>query len=343
MKFWKQKKILIPLLVVMFLAVLRIIAPPLILQKINAELKDKSPSLTGHVADLDLALLFGSATLEGITASIKDSGKEFLKVESVNASLDMAKLIRGDIEVNALIENPDFTYSEELMKAIKEHVAAQPKEDKPLPDLRVARVDVKDAVVRMEPYPSLSKGGGIVMSDIEARATNVIPSEKLDKTLFSMQGKLLKSGDVKVTGAARIEEKPVEWTVDSEILNFDLTTLNQFLSKNVPLTFTKGELDFFAEAKSEEGKVTGYLKPFVEELDVIKTEEDFKSTKHWIFEIISALGNIVMQEEEVAATKVPFVFDGKLKAETGESLGNAFEHAFVQEISRGIENSIQLE
>lgn len=343
MKFWKKKKILIPLIIVLFLGILRIIAPPLILQKINAELKDMSPTLTGHVADLDLALLFGSATLEGVTASIKDSGKEFLKVKSANASLDLWELIRGNVEVKALIKNPDFTYSNELMEAIKDHVASQPKEDRPLPDIRVARVDVKDAVMRMEPYPSLSKGGGVVMSDVEVRATNVIPSDKLEKTLFSLQGKLLKSGDVKVTGAAKIEEKPLEWTVDSEILNFDLTSLNQFLRQKVPLTFTKGELDFFVEAKSEDGKITGYLKPFVERLDVVKTDEDFKNTKHWIFEIISALGNIVMQEEEVAATKVPFVFDGKLKAETGESLGNAFEHAFVQEISRGIENTIQLQ
>lgn len=343
MKFWKKKKILIPLIIVLCLGVLRIIAPPLLLKKINAELKNMSPTLTAHVADLDLALLFGSATLEGISASIKDSGKEFMKVESASATLDLSELIRGNVEVRALIESPDFTYSNELMKAIKEHAAAQPKKDEPLPDVRIARVDVKNAVMRIEPYPSLTKGGGVIMSGIDARATNVIPSEKLEKTLFSMQGKLLQSGDVKVNGAAKIEEKPVEWTVDSEILNFDLTSLNQFLRQKVPLTFTRGELDFFAEAKSEEGKVTGYLKPFVKKLDVVKSDENFKNTKHWIFEIISALGNIVMQEEEVSATKVPFVFEGKFKAETGESLGNAFKHSFVQEISRGIENTVQLQ
>lgn len=343
MKFYRKKKIWIPLVVILFLTVLRIIAPPVILKRINAELKDASPTLTGHVADLDLKLIFGGAELEGITASMKGSGKEFLKVESVNASLSLSELLKGNIEANAVINKADLTYSAGLMAAIKKHVASQPKEDKPLPDIRISRVDLKNSVVRLEPYPSLTKGAGVVMSDIDARATNLIPGEKLDTTLFSMQGKLLKSGDVKVNGAARIEEKPLAWSIDSEILNFDLTTLNQFLREKVPLTFTRGQLDFFAEAKSESGKVSGYLKPFVENLDVIKGEEDFKSTRHWIFEIISALGNIVMQEEEVAATRVPFVYKDKLQAETGESIGNAFEHSFIQEISRGIENTIELE
>ena len=343
MKLHRKKKFWIPLVIILFLAVLRIIAPSVILKKINAELKDASPTLTGHVADLDLKIIFGSAELEGITASIKESGKEFLKVESVKGALNLTELLKGNIEVSAIIKNADLTYSSGLMEAVKKHVASQPKEDKPLPDIRISRVDLKDSIVRLEPYPSLTKAGGIVISDIDARATNLIPQEKLDTTLFSMQGKLLKSGDVKINGAAKIETKPLAWSIDSEILHFDLTTLNQFLRKKVPLTFTRGQLDFFAEAKSEDGKVSGYLKPFVENLDVIKGEEDFKNTRHWIFEIISALGNIVMQEEEVAATRVPFVYEDKLQAETGESIGNAFEHSFIQEISRGIENTIELE
>src|SRR5690606_17943898 len=143
MKFPKQKKILIPLGVLLFLAVLRIIAPPMILQKINAELKDMSPTLEAHVADLDLSLLSGSATLEGISARIKDSDKTFLKVESVKGSVDLGQLIRGNIVVKALIEKPDLTYSEDFMKALQSHIKSQPREEKPLPDIRVTRVDVK--------------------------------------------------------------------------------------------------------------------------------------------------------------------------------------------------------
>lgn len=342
MNFHIKKKIWIPLVVILILGVLRIIAPPIILDKINAELKDASPSLTAHVDDLDLKLIFGRAELEGITASIKESGKEFLEVESVSAALNLKELFTGNLVASAVINKADLTYSKDLMHAIKVHTAKK-KEEKPLPDIRIARVDLKNSVLRLEPYPALTKKAGIVMSNIEARATNLIPSEKLEKTLFSMQGELLKSGEVKVTGAAKIEAKPVEWTIDSEILNFDLTTLNKYLRKNVPLTFTRGELDFFAEAKAENGKVTGYLKPFVENLDVLKAEENLKGPKHWIFEIITALGNIVMQEEEVAATRVPFVFEDSLQTATGESIGNAFEHTFVQEISRGIENTIELE
>ncbi|MBA2403978.1 MAG: DUF748 domain-containing protein [Bdellovibrionales bacterium] len=341
--FYRKKKLMIPLIIILFFVVLRVIAPPIILNQINAQLKEFSPSISGHVEDLDLRVLAGGAVLEGITVKTKKDNKQFLKVESVDGSIALRELFKGNVVTEAVVNKADFTYTNGLMPAVKEHVAAnKDKEDKPLPDIRVARVDLKDSVMRVEAYPALTKEQGVLMSEINARATNLIPSKDLPKTIFSMQGKLLESGTVKVNGEALTEDKPLKWAVDSEILSFDLTSLNRFLKQKVPMTFSKGELDFFMEAKSEEGKVAGYVKPFIKDLDVIKSKEEFKNTKHWIFEVITALGNITVRADEEAATRVPFTFDGTLKAETGEALSKAFQHGYVQELSRGIENSIQL-
>jgi hypothetical protein len=89
-------------------------------------------------------------------------------------------------------------------------------------------------------------------------------------------------------------------------------------------------------------EIRGYIKPFVKGLDVVRTKEKFLGPKHWIIEMVTALGNIVMKSDETMATRVPFIFDETFKPESGEAISAAFDHGFRQELNRGIENSINL-
>lgn len=343
--FYRQKKWIIPLALLLFLIVLRAIMPPVLLSFINSKLKDHdlSPTLQGHVGSLDLGILRGRILLRDITAEIKDSSKRFLSIASVEAGISMHDLFKGDLVADVVIKGADFTYSNSLMKALKIHAEETKKEEKKGPPVHIARVDIKDAKMRLEPDDALTKKDDVLMSDIDGRITNATPTKKLPKTLMAVQGKLLDSGIVKTVGEAKLLEHPAKWSVDSEVIRFDLSTLNRFLLNKAPISFTHGRLDLFAEAQSEGGKIRGYIKPFVNKLDVVKKEENFKGPKHFLLEIITAIGNMAIASgEEESATKVPFVFDGQLKAETGEALINAFGHAFNQEISKGIENSLKL-
>lgn len=322
-------------MILVLLVIFRIIAPPLILNKLNKELNEFSPTISAHVEDLDLQLIKGGAVLKNISAKVKINNKKFLKVASAHGAFELRELFKGKIVSYAVVENLDLTYSEDLLRALREHLKQTEMEQKPLPAIRVSRIDLKKSIIRLDNF-------GVILDEINARATNLIPNKNLPKTIFSVQGKLLKSGILKANGEAMIEENPLMWTVDSELLKFDLTTLNQFLLKKVPLTFTKGQMDFYMEAKSENKKITGYLKPFIKDLKVIRKNENFKGTKHWLVELITALSYMAAKSDDVVATRVPFVFDGQVKAETGEALSKTFQHGYVQELSRGIENSIRL-
>lgn len=342
----RQKKYIMPIVFLVTVVALRLILTPVLLSFINNKLKDKevSPTLQGHVGSLSLGFIRGAVTMADITAEIRDGDKRFLKVDSVEAGISWKDLFKGDLVADVVVNKPDFTYSEDLLKALKIHAKETKDEDKKkeAPPVRLARVDVKDAVMRLKPYDSLTPINDILMSDIDARITNATPTKELPKTLMTVQAKLLDSGQVKTVGEAELLNEPLRWSVDGELLNFDLTSLNRFLSKKVPLTFTKGKLDFFAEAKSENGAISGYLKPFVKNLDVVRKEEDFQGTKHFLVEIITAISNITVKADNESATRVPFVYDGQMKTDTGDVLLKAFQHGFTQEISKGIENTVNL-
>lgn len=342
-----NRKLRIFLVIFAILGIIRVILPSVAKTVINNRLQEVSPSISAHVNDVDLAIIRGSYTLKGITAHIKKNKKQILAVESVNASLLWKDLFSGLISSNIVIRKAQMNITPSLIPAIKEHLAKvdvteEVKEEARRYILKLPRIDLIDSSVTTDYFPALTKKEGILMTGINGRVTNLIPTVENQLSPFNLQGTILGTGEMKLEGEMDLYGKAPKWSVDSEILHFDMTTLNKFLKEKVPLTFTKGEIDLYAEAKSEGGPVTGYMKPFVKGLDVIKSDEEFKNTGHWFIEIISALSNITLEAEEVVATKIPFSYDKEFKVDTGETIEKAITHGFSQQQSRGIENSIDL-
>lgn len=340
-KSGNKLKIFIGILAV--LAIIRIALPSLTKFALNEYLEDFSPSLTAHVSDVDMAIIRGSYTLKGIEAHIKKNNREILKIGSVNASLSWKELFEGFLSSNILIKNLELNFTENLLPAVKEHLASlkEPKK-KEEPRILIPRLDLLDSRISTDYVPSLTTQERIILSDLSARIANVVPHENSQLSPFNVKGTLIGSGKMKMEGEMNLYADKPKWTLDTEILNFDLTTLNKFLKEKLPLTFTKGELDFYAEAKSETGTIKGYFKPFIKGLDVVKSDEDFEGPRHWIIEIISAIGNITFKADEVMATRIPFTIDKEFKVDGDETIAELIAHGFLQEQSRGIENSIGL-
>lgn len=353
MKFFNRRKTtqhrkpwIISLTVIALLVAIRIILPTAMKIGLNNYLKDFSPSFKAHVADVDLAILRGVYTLKGITADIKKNDKQVLKVASAEASLSWRDLFKGNIIAEVLVTEADFNYSQDFLPALKTQIAEMnkdKKEDGKPSAIKISKFDLKNSTIRTDLFPSLTREQGVVMTKLEARATNLTPDKETPGSPFTLTGLLLGSGKVKSEGELTLLGKEPLWTLDNEVKNFDLTSLNRFLIKKVPLTFTKGKLDLYAEAATRDGAIRGYIKPFVKGLDVVRSEENFIGAKHWLIEIVTALSNVVMKSRETVATKVPFIFDQTFKPESGEAISKSFEHGFRQELTRGIENSIGLE
>ena len=355
--FYKQYKWAIPLGVIAFLVVVRMILPTAIKIGANSYLKDDdfSPVFEAHISDVDLAILRGVYNAQGITAKFKDQDSDFVEIADVEVSLPWRGVFQRNIIADIVIDKIDFTYSKKLLPAINEQLAFMKKkeeEDKDKdekddkdkePLVRIGRLDVTNSLLRTDLFPALTREQGIVVTGLNARVTNLNPTKDVPMTPFDLQATLLGSGKIRTEGEAKLLAKPLQWTVDAEMKEFDLTSLNRFLKQNVPLTFTKGKLDFYAEAVTDQTRIKGYFKPFIKSLDVIKTKEQFKDPKHWAIELVTALGNVVMKADQTVATRVPFVFDKVLKPETGDAISTAFRHGFQQQLTRGIEHSIGFE
>ncbi len=84
----------------------------------------------------------------------------------------------------------------------------------------------------------------------------------------------------------------------------------------------------------------------MEDLDIIRTDENFKGAKHWLIEVAGAIGNWVLEakRDRTIATKVPFSYDGKKFAvDQSKAISNVIEHGFDQELSPGVDGNMTMQ
>lgn len=347
--WYKKKKFIIPLSIFAFLLVVRAVMVPVAHKQLNKFLADFSPTLYFHMADLDVHIIRGAYSFDGITGKVKGQKNDFLKIEKVDVSIAWREIFKGKVVTDIEVTAPDFSYTKELKNAIaaspKKKDQAESAKDKLFP-VEVERVDVRQGTVTLDDYPSLEENKKFSVSNIDGRITNLTADKDFPLSFFNLKATVLGNAVVKTTGHLNTLAKPMEWDVDGELQGFDLTSANQFLKRKLPLTFTKGKLDLYAEAESTKGSIEGYVKPFMKNIDVMKTQEDFKGPKHWFIEVVTALGNLVLRASDTksVATKIPFSMDKKgFHVDSGEALSKAIQHGFEQQLSPGVEDKYELE
>jgi hypothetical protein len=347
MKWYKKKKFVIPMGILLVLIALRIVLQPVLLNVINDKLANFSPTIEGHADDLDIAILRGSFGVDQLSMKLKKSGKEFLRIKDADLSLAWREILKGNFMADALVDGVNITLYESLPEAIKKSIPPEDKDQpKKKPPGRISRVDWKNVNIIVPTHKIYTNQGPFRLSHIQGRITNLFADTETSRSFFNIQGTGSGTSNFKAVGSANLNADPVEWDLDAQMQGFDLPSMNRFLLNKVPLTFTKGTFDMYSEVKSEEGKIRGYVKPFVEDLDFIKQDENFKGTKHWIVEVAGAIGNWILKahKDDTIATKVPFSFDGKnFSVDSGSAVGNVIKHGFDQELSPGVDASMKMQ
>ncbi len=347
MKWYKKKKIVIPLVVILALVVVRIVLEPVLLSQINKKLETFSPELRGHAEELHLSIIRGAFGLSGITMELKKADKQFLKIKDVDVFLAWREIFQGNLMADAMIDGVDFTFDERLPDAIKRSIPPDdPAEPEKKPPLRISRLDWKNVNITYPSDKAYTNKGPFRLTNVEGRITNVFADSESPRSFFHTKGRGSGTSSFKAVGTVNLLADPAEWDLDAQMQGFSLVSMNQFLLNKVPLTFKKGNFDLYAEVKSEEGKIRGYVKPFIQDLEFMKTDENFKGAKHWLIELVSAVGNWVMEAKrsKTVATKVPFTFDGKnFSVNTSKAVGEVIEHGFDQELSPGVDSNLTMQ
>ncbi len=329
---------------------MRAALPAIAQPRINKFLAEFSPVYILHVEDFDISLIRMAYRFENVTGKLRLNEQEFLAIESVDVSVAWRELIEGKIHTDIEVSEMKLTGDPTVLTASTSKEAAPVEDAKQVKDnlfpLRVTRLVLRHSSIEIGDVVGLGEEKKLVLNEVEARVNNLTPEREMSQTFFTIQGAILGSAILKVTGKAEMNRKPRAWDMDIEMHDFNLVEANPILKRMVPFTFTSGKMDLFGEIKSENDEMVGYLKPFLHNADIIDSREHFKNGKQFLYEIGGALGNFLLQrdKEKTTATKINFKRkNGKLDYSLGEVLGSAIEHKTAKPFTPQIDDSLSIE
>lgn len=348
MKKILRSKILWALIGIFLILVL--VIPPLVVPTINKFLADFSPLFKAHIEGIGVHPLKGAYSVKGLEVSLKDKSEEnFLSTDYIEASIAWRELIKGRISADVLISGSHTLLTDNVLNAVKK-VKKQAKEDskkaiKKVIPIRIERIDIRDSSFEIADFRKLPPEERWRLTDIKGHVTNATPSESNPFSLVALTGTLLDSAKLNISAHINSMKDPMIWDVDLELENFELKKANPVLRSKLPLTFTRGQFDLYAEMKSEKGSLQGYAKPFFHKVDVVARGEDFEGLKHYGIEASTAAINLFLRnaKDRTMATKIQFTYeDGKFDINSGKALSEAIENSFGDEVPKGIEDSVSL-
>ena len=342
------KKILLIIFVV--LIGFRLLLPSIVFRLVNNKLAEID-GYEGHVRDIDLALIVGSYKIKDIKL-VKTGGKipvPFFSARVIDLSIEWKALFKGGLVGEIDVRNPILNF----VKGPTEETS-QTKIDKQWQDivnelmpLKLNRFEIFDGEIHYLDYHS-SPEVDVVTKNIHMLAENL--SNVTDSTNLlpsSVTGTAtIYGGDASINMKLDALKKVPTFDINAELTKLNLTEVNDFLKAYGNFDVQKGTFGVYAEAAASEGKIIGYTKPIIKDLDVVEwTEEKEDPLGQKLLESVIGLGGWVFQNRSEDQVATEFHFEGELndpQVDVWGVIGKTLRNAFIEALYPALENSINI-
>ena len=349
----RRRKIILIILgsLLVILIAFRIALPYLLLRFVNRELQT-IPGYTGHVDDIDVHLIRGAYTIKAIRLE-KSGGKipvPFFSAETVDLSVEWSALFHRRLVGKIIIVHPTLNFAKGPTKETSQtDIPSQPwqKVVSDLMPLKLNRFEIFNGEVHYRDFYSSPKVN-IYASDIHVLAENLSNArhqkEELPSTVEATCGGIYGGHATLHMKLDALEQYPT-FSAKAELVDMDLTRLNDFLSAYAKLTVRQGTISIYTEAAAKDRKIAGYTKPIIKDLHVVNWKDDKGHPLKLAWEgLVGAVAWVVKNHgKDQLATKAEF--EGDLKnpdVNTWYIIGQLLRNGFIQALYPALENDINL-
>lgn len=332
------------------LVLIRIAMTFVLLDRLNKFLADFSPIYSGHVGDLRISVWRGAYRFSDFDLRLKKDGDEkFVVGKVVDVSLAWRELFQGRITTDIKITGLDVSLTQKVIDTIR----AAPKKSeedthkagKKLFPVRVERIELRESSFEFAELLSIPDWNRWRITQIDGRISNATPNEGTPIMFLTANGALFDNAKIKLVLQMNQLVSPPAWDADLELRAFQLKDANAWLKRKMPLTFTSGALDLFAEARSLPGGFEGYVKPFIKKADIVAGNETFSGLRQFGIEVSLATINLILRtsKDKVLATKILFAREnGEFKLNSTRAISEALKNGFSDPLPEGIDDEISL-
>lgn len=347
----RRRVVSIVLVALAVILAVRLALPYFVLKYANNSLRQLD-GYYGHIEDIDLALIRGAYQIDSIYINQVDSvTKEetpFLAASMIDLSIEWRSLFKGSLVGEVTVENPvmRFTKEEVEPKEVQQDSSDFRQVLDDLMPLKINRLEFRNGQLQYVDSTSKPKVD-ISMTDVDVVALNLknsydstatLPAD-IDAKATVYDGRL----DIKMK-LNPLAEQPT-FDLNAEWKHTNLVKLNEFFQAYAKIDVNRGTFGLYTEIAAKEGTFTGYVKPLLEDIDVLGKEDREDNILRKAWESIAGTTTELFenQEEETFATKIPI--EGRIEnpeANIFFAIVQVLENAFINALQPAIDQQINL-
>jgi hypothetical protein len=337
-------------LLVIGLVVLRLALPAIIREYVNRKL-DEIPEYDGQVGDVHIHLIRGAYSIDSVDI-VKTQGRTetpFFSARKVDFSMEWRELLERALvgEIHVYDGRLNFVKSErkEETQISIDKSWLQVVQD--LFPFRINRFEIRGGEIWFHDVHAKPKVD-VFLTNIVIVCSNIYNTRKLQNELpadFRAQGITIGGGQVELQVKLDPLADEPKFDLELALRKMDLVALNDLLEAYGRFNVKRGRFEVFSEIAGENGSFDGYVKPFLEDLDVLELKEDTKNPLKlaWQAIVAGAVKLFKNHPQDQVATKIPVAgtFE-KADVEVWTTVANVLRNAFVQAFQNRLDESIDL-
>jgi hypothetical protein len=333
------------------LAVAARAAAPLVLQRYVNRVLDRTEGYRGSIGDVDLSLWRGAYTIDDVRIE-KSSGRvpvPLFRAPKVDLSIEWRALFDGSLVGEIWFEAPELNLVAGPTKRDRQSGAEGDwrKTVRDLLPVKINRVTARNGTVHFRNFRS-DPPVDVYLRSVHLVVRNLTNSKDLSNTLVAraeLSAVPMNAGKLQVKLSLDPYAELPTFDFEGKATGLDLTQWNSFLRAYAGADVQRGTVQVYAELEAADGAFQGYAKPFLEDVDVLRLDEEYEEqglfASLWEALIGGTAEAVQDQSEDRIATRIPIsgtVASPRVGFWT--TLGNTLRNAFVESFVPALEHSL---
>lgn len=351
-----KKRWIILIVIIAVLVIIRMALPSLLENMANKKLS-QIEGHTGVVKDIDLRLyrLVYIINDVSITKTGDSLPEPFMEVEKLEITLQWGPLWKeGKLHADILIINPQVNFmvverpDSGKVKQFGQGVNWM-QEFKKMNPLNMDNLNIENGKITYN-NSTTNPQVNLNIDSLHVKATNL--RGRPDSTgaplpaNFTASGNIFGKNNLSLEGEMNMRANPADVDASFKLENASLVELNNLLRVHTNTDVNSGRISVYSELAINDSQIDGYIKPVIENLDILNWEAEDEPFFSKIGEAVKGFFAEVIenQEEDQVATSVPL--SGNLdNVDTGvwPAIWNLLENAFVESVDKELKQTIEFQ
>jgi len=185
---------------------------------------------------------------------------------------------------------------------------------------------------------------GFNITDANLRAINISNHQSDGTAKVECSGRLMGSGDTRLTAVLRPERQGPNFDFDLASNNTDLTSMNDLLRAYGKFDVASGKVSVFAQVSVKDKYVTGYVKPLFTDIKVYDSKKDAKKPiLHKAYEMLIGGAAKLLKNRSTKQVATKINISGPVSTpnvSTWQAIGQFLVNAFVNAIVPGFDREV---